>query len=88
MKQTWVRAQPSRRSFAPTTPPVSSWQLAHRSEWQRHLGPRRPGDRGHRCRTHNPGNPRTWEAYHLDIQDFMRFTGIEHPEDFRLITEE
>ena len=34
----------------------------------------------------NIQNERTREAYKLDIQDFMRFVGIAHPEDFRLIT--
>src|SRR5688572_19157367 len=30
-------------------------------------------------------NPRTRAAYQLDLQDFMRFTGIDQPEAFRLI---
>ncbi len=33
----------------------------------------------------NLQNERTREAYKLDIQDFMRFVGIEYLEDFRLI---
>jgi integrase/recombinase XerD len=34
----------------------------------------------------NIQNPCTHETYKLDLQDFMRFTGIDHPEDFRRIT--
>jgi integrase/recombinase XerD len=34
----------------------------------------------------NIRNPRTRKAYKDDIQDFMCFTGIDHPEQFRLIT--
>ena len=34
----------------------------------------------------NIQNPRTRKAYKDDIQDFMRFTGIDQPEQFRLIT--
>lgn len=34
----------------------------------------------------NIRNPRTRAAYKLDLQGFMRFTGIDHPEDFRRIT--
>jgi site-specific recombinase XerD len=34
----------------------------------------------------NIQNPRTRAAYKLDIQHFMRFTGIDHPEESRRIT--
>jgi integrase/recombinase XerD len=34
----------------------------------------------------NIRNLRTRKAYQDDLQDFMGFTGIEHPEDFRRIT--
>jgi hypothetical protein len=31
-------------------------------------------------------NPRTREAYQLDLQDFMRCAGMDQPKAFRLIT--
>ena len=34
----------------------------------------------------NIRNSRTRKAYQDDLQDFMRFTGMTHPEQFRLIT--
>jgi integrase/recombinase XerD len=34
----------------------------------------------------NLRNPRTRKAYQDDLRDFMRFTGIDRPEYFRLIT--
>src|SRR5271154_993949 len=33
----------------------------------------------------NLNNPRTIRAYREDVQDFVRFVGIEHPEEFRSV---
>src|ERR1022692_2421594 len=34
----------------------------------------------------NLGNPATRRAYEHALQDFMRFTGITKPEEFRIVT--
>jgi site-specific recombinase XerD len=34
----------------------------------------------------NLDNPRTRRAYQVDLQDFMRFTGIQRPDEFRVVT--
>jgi integrase/recombinase XerD len=34
----------------------------------------------------NPRNPRTRKPYQDDLRDFLRFTGIDRREHFRLIT--
>ena len=34
----------------------------------------------------NIKNERTKRAYKIDVEDFVRFTGIERPEDFRVVT--
>ena len=34
----------------------------------------------------NIDNPRTRRAYRIDLQDFMRFVGINRPEEFRTVT--
>ena len=34
----------------------------------------------------NIDNPRTRKAYRADVTDFMRFVGIERPEEFRIVT--
>jgi integrase/recombinase XerD len=34
----------------------------------------------------NITNPRTRQAYKLDVEDFMRFVGIVRPEEFRIVT--
>ena len=34
----------------------------------------------------NIDNPRTRRAYENDLKDFMRFVGIEHPDEFRQVT--
>ncbi|MFM0557864.1 hypothetical protein P0D69_44085 [Paraburkholderia sediminicola] len=34
----------------------------------------------------NLDNPRTRRAYQIDLKDFMGFTGIARPEDFRIVT--
>lgn len=33
----------------------------------------------------NIDNPRTRRAYKMDLEDFMQFTGIQKPEEFRLV---
>ena len=34
----------------------------------------------------NINNPRTRRAYQIDLRDFMRFVGIDQPEQFRIVT--
>jgi len=34
----------------------------------------------------NIDNPRTRRAYQIDLQDFMAFTGIQQPDEFRIVT--
>ncbi|MBE7156978.1 MAG: tyrosine-type recombinase/integrase [Rhodospirillales bacterium] len=34
----------------------------------------------------NIDNPRTRRAYRIDVADFMRFVGIQRPEEFRIVT--
>jgi integrase/recombinase XerD len=34
----------------------------------------------------NINNPRTRKPYRMDVTDFMRFVGIQRPEEFRIVT--